>query len=217
MSISVRLQVAAKYVKGFHYLADCGTDHAYLPIYAIQNGLVEKAIASDNKIGPITNALANIKDAGLEDRIELLHASGLVYLNEEVDIASVLGMGGRLIADILEEANTSNLKRLVLGPNSETKILRQYLMEHHFNIIAEELVEEKKKFYQVIVCETGTMNLTELELEFGPIIIKDKSVEFKKYINKLINKLSKALTNIKSDSEAKTLEARIKSLEEVIS
>ncbi len=217
MSISIRLQIAAKYLEGFNCLADCGTDHAYLPIYALEKDLVKKAIASDNKMGPIANAKTNIINADLNSKIVALHASGLEYLNKDIDIASVLGMGGRLIAEILEAADTRYLKRVVLGPNSEPKILRQYLVDHNFNIINEEIVEEKNKFYQIIVCEPGSMKLNELELEFGPIIIKDNSPAFKRYINRLIDNLRKALPKIKKDSEANNVLARIKQLEEVIS
>jgi tRNA (adenine22-N1)-methyltransferase len=217
MAISKRLKAAAKYLKGFNFLADCGTDHAYLPIFAVEKGLVKKAIASDNKIGPIANAKKNVVMANLIEEIDTVYVSGLPYLNEEIDIASILGMGGRLITEILEVANKQYLKRLVLGPNSESKILRQYLSNNNFKIIDEEIVEEKGKYYQIIVSEPGTMNLNDLELEFGPIILKNHTPEFKNYITKLINNLKEASPKINDDSEAEKIKARIKSLEEVIS
>jgi len=217
MALSKRLLASAKYLKGFNYLADCGTDHAYLPIYAVENGLVNKAIASDNKMGPLSNAKKNIIVASLILKIQTKYADGLNYLNKDIDVVSILGMGGRLITEILEKANKQYLKRLVFGPNSEPKILRQYLMENNFNIIDEEIVEENDKYYQIIVCEPGTMELTELELEFGPIILKNNTGEFKSYINKLIVNLRQALPKINNDSEASKLGARIKTLEEVIS
>jgi len=217
MALSKRLLASAKYLKGFDYLADCGTDHAYLPIYAVENGLVNKAIASDNKLGPLSNAKTNIINSGLLMNIQTKYADGLRYLNKNIDVVSILGMGGRLITEILKKANKQYLKRLVLGPNSEPKILRQYLMENNLNIIDEEIVEENDKYYQIIVCEPGNMELTELELEFGPVILKKNTGEFKNCINKLIDNLKQALPKINNDSEAEKLGARIKTLEEVIS
>lgn len=217
MTLSKRLIASANFIKGFNCLADCGTDHAYLPIYVVKEGFVNSAIASDNKLGPLTNAKKNIIQASLLMKVKIKYADGLNYLNKDIDIVSVLGMGGRLITEILSKANKQYVKRLVLGPNSEAKILREYLMENNFKIVNEELVEENGKYYQIIVCEPGNMDLNELELEFGPIILKNKTPEFKDYITKLITNLKEALPKINNDSEAEKLAIRIKTLEEAIS
>lgn len=216
MILSKRLKASVEYVKNYHCLADCGTDHGYLPIFACKHNLVQKAIASDNKTGPLENAKANIAAANLEDKISLVLADGLPYLDDSIDVVTILGMGGRLIADILKNANINYLKRLVLSPNSETKILRQCLMDLHFKIVEETMIEEKHKFYQIIVCEPGEMTLSELEKEFGPLIINKNSDAFKKYIHKLIQPLTEALPNIKSETESKNIIKRINLLKEVI-
>ena len=41
-------------------ICDVGCDHAYLPIYTIENGLFSKAIAMDIKKGPLDKAEENI-------------------------------------------------------------------------------------------------------------------------------------------------------------
>ena len=41
--LNQRLKRVSNYIKG-EYLADIGSDHAYLPIYAIENKLTKKAI-----------------------------------------------------------------------------------------------------------------------------------------------------------------------------
>lgn len=213
--ISKRLKESAKYLNGFYCLADCGTDHGYLPIYAIKQGFVQKAIASDNKANPLKNAMKNIE---LEQvPVQTILADGLPYLNPEIDVVSILGMGGRLIEEILKKANIKHVKRLVLSPNSDQETLRKYLQEHDFQIVAEEIIKDKSKFYQIIVVEPGVMKLSAIELEFGPIIIEDNTDIFKEYISKLIRKLELALKQARTKESQSTLEERIHVLKEVIS
>jgi len=213
--ISKRLKESAKYVKGFHYLADCGTDYGYLPIYAIKHGFVHKAIASDNKELPLKNAQRNIQEEHVD--VETILADGLPYLHPEIDVVSILGMGGRLIVDILEQANLNDVKRLVLSPNSDHITLRRFLQNHGFNIVEEEIVKDKSKFYQIIVSEPGSMMLSDIELEFGPMIMKKNTEVFKEYISKLIHKLEHALLQTNTVQNREILENRIQILKEVIS
>lgn len=213
--LSKRLLVSANYLKGFHCLADCGTDHAFLPIYAVKQGFVDKAYASDNKEKPLENAKKNIAKEQLD--IETVLADGLPYLNQEIDVVSILGMGGRLIADILSQAKLSNVKRLVLSPNSEATVVRDFLEKTGFQIIDEEIVLDNKKYYQIIVSEKGTMVLSDTEKEFGPINIKKQSDLFQQFISKQIKQLEKAILNVKDKSNHEVLQQRINLLKEVIS
>jgi tRNA (adenine22-N1)-methyltransferase len=213
---SLRLLTACKYVAGFNCLADCGTDHGKLPIYCVKNNLVKKAYASDNKEKPLNNAKKNIIDNELQNSVIPVLADGLTYLGEEVDVVSILGMGGRLIQSILEEANLNNVKRLILSANSENEILRTFLQETSWKIIAEELIHEKRKNYQLMVLEKGQMQLSRLEKEFGPIIIKEKSTQFINMIKKQINGLKTAVKNAKNEEVKQDLNKRIKELEEII-
>lgn len=215
--ISLRLQRAAQYTKGFACLVDCGTDHGKLPIYCVENDYVKTAFASDNKEGPLQNAIKNIKRSGLEKRISVILADGLPFLNSEIDVVSILGMGGRLIVTILKNANLTSVKRLVLIANSENYLLREHLQNHQWRIVAEELIKENHKFYQLVVAEPGEMQLTENEKEFGPIIIKEKSASFLEMIKKLIKQLETGKKQTTSPETLTTIDLRIKQLMEVIS
>jgi tRNA (adenine22-N1)-methyltransferase len=213
---SLRLLTASKYIAGFNCLADCGTDHGKLPIYCVKNNLVKKAYASDNKEKPLNNAKKNIFDNNLQNSVIPVLADGLTYLNEEVDVVSILGMGGRLIVSILEEAELKNVKRLILIANSENEILRTFLQKINWKIIAEELIHENRKNYQLIVLEKGQMVLSNLEREFGPFIIKEKSNQFINMIKKQINGLKTAVKNAKNEEVKQDLNKRIMELEEII-
>jgi tRNA (adenine22-N1)-methyltransferase len=214
---SIRLLAASKYVIGYNCLADCGTDHAKLPIYCVENNFVKKAYASDNKIGPLENAIKSIKAANLEGKVFPVLAEGLGYLISEIDVVSILGMGGRLIVSILEEANLIDVKRLILIANSENSILRDFLEKNNWKIDVEELIKEKGKYYQLMVLAKGSMKLSAIEKEFGPLIIKDKSEAFIEMIDKFIKKLTKAKQHAKSADVIIEIDERLKILKEVIS
>ncbi len=216
MILSKRLLSAVKYVKDFNCLADCGTDHGLFPIFAIDKDFVKKAIASDNKEQPLKNAKENIKQYGFENEIETILADGLSYLNPNIDVVSILGMGGILISEILDKADLASVKRLVLSPNSEAYTLRKWLMDNDFKIQDEEMVKDRNKFYQIMIAERGKMFLNEIELEFGKILIDKKDKLLAEKINREINKLKKALKLAKTTDSKTKITNRLNILEEVL-
>ena len=62
MELTPRLKKIAQLVpKDTKTLADVGTDHAYLPVYSLLNGICENAIAMDVNEGPLKRAEENTK------------------------------------------------------------------------------------------------------------------------------------------------------------
>lgn len=214
--LSKRLLATTPYLKGFHCLADCGTDHGYLPIYAVTHHLVERAIASDNKPGPLKNAATNVQNSHVNDKITLELANGLPYLDASVDLVSILGMGGRLIANILKNADLNHVKRLVLLPNSEASILRQALQALRWKIIDEQCIEDKQVVYEIIVAEPGEMNLTRLESLFGPVLLKTKPSAFIKHYQKQLTQLMDATLQIQDQNALEEVNQKIALLKEVL-
>lgn len=150
-----RLAGAIPYLRKGKVLSDVGTDHAHLPIYACRNGICPRAVASDINRGPVENARRNIAAAGLADRIATVCTPGLdgiqAYAPEDI---TIFGMGGELIASIIEAAPwTKDARiRLVLQPMSHAEILRAYLLGNGFYILDQTLVKEDK-VYQIICAE----------------------------------------------------------------
>ena len=84
--LSKRLQAVADLVTPGMRLVDVGTDHAYIPIYLTQNGLVPSAIAMDINKGPLERADTHILEHGLDGKIVTRLSDGLVNLKmEEAD------------------------------------------------------------------------------------------------------------------------------------
>ncbi len=150
IGLSERLLTVAALVRGGGPLADIGTDHAYLPIYLVQNGIVSRAIASDIGAGPLANARKTVELCGLSDRIELRLSDGLQsYRPEEVNEIVICGMGGNLIEEILLAAPWVCRRdiHLVLQPMTHSEDVRRYLCENGFQINTEVCVAEKDRVY----------------------------------------------------------------------
>jgi tRNA (adenine22-N1)-methyltransferase len=177
LKLSKRLRAAADFVRQDSYVADVGTDHAYLPIALCLEGRIRGAVASDINEGPILRAREHIKEYGLNDRIETLLTDGLDKISayEPTDIL-ILGMGGELIANIISRASFTKEKavRLILQPMTHPEALRRFLADNGYDIIDETFVSEEKKIYQVICAEyTGKIyEYSEVELLLGRINIE---------------------------------------------
>lgn len=172
LKLSKRLRVAADFVRQDAYIADVGTDHAYLPIALCLEGRVKGAIASDINEGPILRAREHIKEYGLDKNIATLLADGLDKISdyEPTDIL-ILGMGGELIANIISKASFTKNEaiRLILQPMTHPELLRRSLLDNGYSIIDEVMVFEEKKVYQIICAEyTGkTQEYSNIELLLG--------------------------------------------------
>ena len=115
-------------------------------------------------------------------------------------------MGGRFDCYDFGEGlgKLANVERLILQPNNREDELRSWLQEHGFQIIAESILEEAGKFYEIIVAETGEMKLSATDVRFGPFLSKEgSSVFIQKWQKKLLS-LSFALSQIPEKNQERT-------------
>ena len=157
LKLSPRLSAAASFVREGSFIADVGTDHAYLPIYLCERGKIRGAVASDVNAGPVERAKNHIRAYGLSGSVSVEHCDGLDGLEKySPDDIFILGMGGELIVSLLSRApwltTQGNAKRLVLQPMTHPESVRAYLLENGFTIVDEVLVEDDK-IYQIICAE----------------------------------------------------------------
>lgn len=220
--ISKRLSIVASFVPQGAILLDVGSDHAYLPIELVESGKIERAIAGEVVVGPYQSAVKNVETHGLVDKIQVRLANGLAAFEEtdQVSTITIAGMGGRLIATILEEGldKLSSVNRLILQPNNHEDELRVWLQAHGFQIVAESILEEAGKYYEIIVVETGTMNLSASEVRFGPFLSQEASPVFVEKWQKEAGKLEYALDQIpeKNLAERQILIDKIQAIKEVL-
>ena len=156
VALGARLEACAGFVRRGGRVADIGTDHAYLPIWLVQNGAVSAAYASDINEEPIMSAVHNIHSCGLDEKIKTFTANGLDLIPPDgVDDIVIAGMGGDNIAAILSRGEwLKNARyRLILQPMSRASRLREYLYSNGYHIIAEKAVCEADRVYTVICTE----------------------------------------------------------------
>lgn len=203
--ISERLKKAASLIEKGSIVLDIGTDHGYLPIYLIENNISIKVYASDNKKEPLENAIKNIKKHNLSTKITPVLSDGLKNINfNDFNYVSITGMGGLNIIDIIRNYNFKDDTYLILGAHNKVKELRIYLMENNYKIVDELFIYDENHYYSLIkaIKTTVKVEYSNLELSYGPIILKNKPKELFDFINEKIDKFKTQLS-ISNNSELK--------------
>jgi len=151
--LSERMAALARLASG-GAAADIGTDHGFVPIFMVQNGLCGRAVLSDINEGPLKKAEENISASGLDPELfDLRLGGGLSVLEDgEVDSVIIAGMGGELIASILGEdiQKSRSFKTFVLQPRTRAEVLRRWLDVNGFAVTGEFLVRERGRICQII-------------------------------------------------------------------
>ena len=167
-----RLLSAAEFVRQGAYFADIGTDHAYLPLFLLKEGKIPRAVCADINRGPLESARKNAEAEGMCEKIKFFLTDGAAALSDEgITDYAICGMGGELIAGIIEAAPhlKSHGVRLILQPMTRPAHLRRDLAENGFSILDERYSDDGGKFYVCLCAEyTGEYSvICDFEAEFG--------------------------------------------------
>lgn len=202
-----RLSAIASYVKQGAIAADIGCDHGYLAAYLAQNGIAKHVYASDINSKPLAKARKLVDEHNLEKCVTTILSDGLDEIPHHIDTIIISGMGGELIADLLEKAKwaASPGREFILQPMTFAERLRIYLAERGFEIIAETPVEEEKRAYCVIHAHyTGNRTtLSEIESVIGKI--DATSENGKTYVRRLHQKYLRILEGLRNSKEKKNI------------
>ena len=160
IELTPRLLALAQQVPGGARFADVGTDHARLPVWLLEHGIIENAIASDLREGPLEQAKETARRHMLTERLSFRLGDGLAPIRgEEVDVCAIAGMGGETISAILSSCPwaASGQHHFLLQPMTSVEELRGWVWRNDFRIIQEALVGEGKAIYVVITAVPGAM------------------------------------------------------------
>lgn len=193
-SLDGRLSVCAGLVRHGAKVADVGTDHAYLPVWLAKNGRIASAVASDIRPKPLAAGQENIDRYGCGDIVKTRLCGGLdKVLPEEADDIVIAGMGGELMAQIIDAASwlRDPAKRLILQPMTKAHSLREYLCRGGFGIISETPCTHAGKYYTVIHAEfTGRGGAREPFYYYTGELMNDCD-EAREYVRSVLRKLYK--------------------------
>lgn len=205
--LSKRMQMVADMATPGNVLADIGCDHGFVSIYLVEKKICPRVIAMDVNEGPLLRAKEHIDERGLAEYIDIRLSDGMEKLAlGEADSVLIAGMGGRLVIKILSSymEKAKALKEVILQPQSELHLVRQFLTEQGFHILKEDMVEENGKYYPAIKAVWKTMpehSISQIEQWYGPYLLKTKHPVLLEYLQRERGKFVQILDEIDNSSK----------------
>ena len=222
-NLSLRLNTVIDTVVKCGTIADIGCDHGYVGMSLVREGIASSAICCDINKGPLTAAEDNIKAAGLEDRIETRLSNGLHNIKPEDKIESIViaGMGGSLMAEILEEGRkiVEGLSQLVLQPQSELFLVRSKVRELSMHIESEKFIKDMGKYYWIMDVRRGKSesmgSMQDFYDKYSKYLIDNKDNLYREYIKESVEINKGYLEGIEASKQGPLL-TKIEELERVL-
>ncbi|UTA47082.1 tRNA (adenine(22)-N(1))-methyltransferase TrmK [Simiduia sp. 21SJ11W-1] len=144
-----------------HYqiLWDCCCDHGLLGRHFLAQASIERVHFVD-RVSDITARLSPMLREFGPSRYQLLtqDAATLTLDTESQHLIVIAGIGGELATHILQtlvENNPHAQVDFLLCPNNAIFNLRDYLAAGPFNLLHEQLIRERKWFYEAILVSKG--------------------------------------------------------------
>lgn len=224
IKLTGRLNRIAGFINNGAGVIDVGTDHGYIPVYLAQEGGYGKIIASDLRPGPLAQARLTAEKAGVADRIEFVLADGLSGIDgEDIDTVIVAGMGGETIISILSAApwTKNSGVRLILQPQTKQDELVEWLLLNGYSVMDARLVKEEGRLYTVLLISASTKSASDCQAELyvEKLLLERRDTLLPEYLNRLIDKLTKASLGMKKSPAAaysEELEELMKTLNSLI-
>ncbi len=212
--MNTRIEKIAEMVKPGMVIADIGTDHAFLPILLIRNGISEKVYACDIGEGPLKQAKANIAREGLSDRIITVLSDGFDNVPEDAEGAVLAGMGYYTAAAILEKAmdRLPAFRQIIVEVNRNVREMRQWISDHHFTIEDEECIYDRSFGYIAISFTAAEHEpYSDEDILLGPVLRTKNSESYWEYCRKQTGRLDIVIAHTR-DTEKKEAAQKEKEL-----
>lgn len=148
-----RLRIIADGINQGESMADIGTDHGFLPISLLNEGICERAVATDISESAIAKTREYSACSLLRGDLSLRCGSGIEVLEKgEVEVVVIAGMGGVLIAQILgvDPAKTISFSRFILQPRKGIGKLRTWLAANGFRTENIRIMREGSHYCEII-------------------------------------------------------------------
>ena len=190
IKLNKRLTTISAFIDKNDKVIDIGCDHNLLAIYMYQKEGI-KIVGSDINNEPLNIARNNLNKYDLSNTLELRLGDGISTIKNE-DTIVISGMGGLLITKILNNINNYNIKKIIISPNDNFPLTREFITNKGYKIDKEIMVNDSNKYYLVSVYTKGNEKINYF---FGKLDNKNKdNIDYFNYLintnNNIINKLS---------------------------
>jgi len=222
-----RLDTLVKYIDENKIVADIGTDHGITAIKVYEEKNPKKVIATDISKESLQKLVDKLEYS--KYNIETIVTDGISDINQDIDQIIISGMGGYLIAKILDEGilQARKAEKLILQANNSQEYLRRWLHDNGFDIIDEDMCEDEDIIYNVIVAIPDENTIAEKYdnsdyYKYGKFNFDKKSDLFIKSLNKEKNHLEFIFEKIKNkdtdeaEVRREELAKEIKNIEEIL-
>ena len=209
LPVSARLDCCAGLVPQGARASDIGADHGYLGISLLLSGRAGFVHASELREQPLRRAMENALRFGVADRMRFSRADGLDAVDpDEVDTIVCAGMGGDLIAQILDRCRWVRDPRytLILQPQSSGNDLRRKLARMGFAIEQERLVRDGGFLYQAMAARFGSAAPVTPGQEYvSAALLRSGDPLLPDYFDRLIPSLERTVEGLRRGSEPERL------------
>ncbi|MEB3329997.1 MAG: class I SAM-dependent methyltransferase [Candidatus Sericytochromatia bacterium] len=151
--LTPRLEAVLGLVPPCAHLVDVGTDHALVPLAAVQRGLAQRATGVDRRPAPLEAARRTLGAAG-EGRVALMLGEGLAGLSD-VEVLVIAGLGAATMLQVLATVDRRVTRHVVLAPLTEPARLRRWAREAGWHLAGEALVAEGRRWFLALRLEPG--------------------------------------------------------------
>lgn len=216
--LSKRLKALANMVTDGNRLADIGTDHGYIPIYLCQTGKIPSALAMDIGKGPLQQAQTHIAEHGLSEQIKTCLSDGMAALQfGEADTILIAGMGGGLVMKILSEGaeKLTGKEELILQPQSEIALVREFLRVRNFQILNEDMILEDGKYYPMMkvsqqkAAEQTKILPQEVADAFGPVLLQKRHPVLKEWLERELRTTNSVIEQLSAQPDHERIRNRM--------
>lgn len=194
--------------------ADIGCDHGFVSELVARHALAEKIYITDISAKCLAKAERLLRPYIAAGTVESAAGDGFAPLEERADEALIAGMGGEEIVKILSSAGYAP-SRLILQPMKNTEKVRVFLVRNGYKLI-EDVTFRDIKFYDLIVAEPGSDELTEAEARFGRTNLEERPEAFLQKLESDLADLEEYLRAPMSESARAELEQRRERIRELL-
>ena len=219
-----RLRACCNFICPGDRVADVGTDHGYLGIWLLQQGIARSVIASDIVPGPLSAAKANAEKYGFTEQMEFYLSDGVKSIPRDFDTLVCAGMGADTMMSILAAAPwlQDQKYRLILQCQSKRPELRQWLYDSGYRINRETLAKDGKFVYtimEVVYCPGE--GPTPAETYISPQLLADNHPLLPEYYERVKSGVELTISGLKRSADERlpiyeTILADLTALEEQI-